>query len=45
MASFEKWWIGHNNYTGGHQGRLNIYPPIEEDHNLEDEYENQPFGD
>jgi hypothetical protein len=29
MASFEKWWIGHNNYTGGHQGRLNIYPPIE----------------
>ena len=31
MASFEKWWIGHNNYTGGHQGRLNIYPPIEDD--------------
>jgi len=29
MASFEKWWIGHNNYTGGHSGRLNIYPPIE----------------
>ena len=29
MASFEKWWIGHNNYTGGHAGRLNIYPPIE----------------
>ena len=31
MASFEKWWIGQINYTGGHQGRLNIYPPIEDD--------------
>ena len=29
MASFEKWWIGHVKYTGGHEGRLNIYPPIE----------------
>ena len=29
MASFEKWWVGHTKYTGGHEGRLNIYPPIE----------------
>ena len=29
MASFEKWWVGHIKYTGGHEGRLNIYPPIE----------------
>ncbi len=29
MASFEKWWVGHSKYTGGHEGRLNIYPPAE----------------
>ena len=29
MASFEKWWVGHIKYTGGHEGPLNIYPPIE----------------